>query len=255
MKKCRRIKITAFRRRTTVVLRKQDGRRIGTVGFCEGTEKPQAGAETDLTPSLTPQSKIGEMIMKAKTRILRMLVAVVLSCGFFHLQPSTSAQSAKGFMGLRGKPAPSTSSQSPNSNCKKLKGIRIDVFDPATGIVNGTVTHAGILNGTTEDVIDFAAGFVVTPDPNVVAYTGDSTITTNHGQLRTRPVTTQSIVTGVFTQFGNIDPNTSTGRFAGATGVIFFDGVPIGDPSIGPYKSEIGGEICYAPGVDAGNDN
>ena len=193
--------------------------------------------------------------MKAKARIISTIVAGVLALGLFHLQQTTSAQSTKGFLGPRGKPAPAISSPSPNSNCKLLKGIRIDVFDPATGIVNGTVTHAGILNGSTEDVINFAAGFVVTPDPNVVAYIGDSTITTIHGQLRISAVTTQSIVTGVFTQFGNIDPNTSTGKFAGATGVVFFNGVPIGDPSIGPYKSTIGGEICFAQGVDAGDDN
>jgi hypothetical protein len=195
------------------------------------------------------------MIMNAKTRKLRMLVAVVLSCCLVSLEQLALAQSPKGFLGLRGKPAPSTSSQSPNSNCKKLKGIRIDVFDPATGIVNGTVTHAGILNGSTEDVINFDAGFVVTPDPNVVAYTGDSTITTIHGQLKISAVITQSIVTGVFTQLGNIDPNTSTGKFAGATGVIFFNGVPIGDPSIGPYKSVIGGEICLAHADGESDDN
>ena len=42
MKKRRRIKITAFRRRTTIVLRKLDGSR-GTVGFCEETKEPPAG--------------------------------------------------------------------------------------------------------------------------------------------------------------------------------------------------------------------
>lgn len=190
--------------------------------------------------------------MKTKTRIVMALVAT-LTVGLFHLQQSTSAQTPKGFLGPRGKV--STSSPSPNSNCKKLKGVRIDVFDPATGIVNGTVTNAGFLNGTTEDVINFAAGFVVTPDPNVVAYIGDSNITTIHGQLKISAVTTQSIVTGVFTQFGNIDPNTSTGKFAGATGVVFFNGVPVGDPSVGPYKSVIGGEICLANADDLGDDN
>jgi hypothetical protein len=48
------------------------------------------------------------------------------------------------------------------------------------------------------------------------------------------------------TTWGNINPNISTGIFAGATGVIFLSGKPIGDPSIGPYKSEIVGEICFA---------
>ena len=44
MKKCRRIRITAFRRRTTIVLRPLDGSR-GTVGFCEDTKKPPASAD------------------------------------------------------------------------------------------------------------------------------------------------------------------------------------------------------------------
>lgn len=46
MKKCRRIKITAFRRRTTIVLRKLDESRIRTVGFCEGTKERLAGADS-----------------------------------------------------------------------------------------------------------------------------------------------------------------------------------------------------------------
>ena len=46
MKKRRRIKITSFRRRTTIVLRKLDGSRIRTVGFCEGTKEPLAGADS-----------------------------------------------------------------------------------------------------------------------------------------------------------------------------------------------------------------
>ena len=42
MTKCRRIRITAFRRRTTIVLRKLNGNR-GTAGFCEETKEPPAG--------------------------------------------------------------------------------------------------------------------------------------------------------------------------------------------------------------------
>jgi hypothetical protein len=82
--------------------------------------------------------------------------------------------------------------------------------------------------------------------PNVVAYTSDLTITTIHGQLKTSPVTTQSIVTGLGTEWGNINPNTSTGRFAGATGVIFFTFTAVGDPAIGPFEAEIVCEICFA---------
>jgi hypothetical protein len=178
--------------------------------------------------------------------MLVMLIAVVLTFGLFSLDQSTPAQSSRGLFAPHRNSAQPTSAQSSNSNCKKLKGIRIDMFDPVAGIASGTITHGGILNGTTEDVINFTAGVVVTPDPNVVAYLSDTTITTINGQLRTSLVTTQSFVTAVFSQWGYINPNTSTGRFAGATGVIFFTGKPIGDPSIGPYKAEITGEICFA---------
>jgi hypothetical protein len=148
--------------------------------------------------------------------------------------------------GSRGNSAQLTSSQSENSNCRKLKGSSVAVFDPATGIASGPVTNAGILNGTAEDVINFDAGFVFTPDPNVVAYLSDLTITTVHGQLKANAVVTQSIVTGDGTEWGYINPATSTGRFAGATGVIFFSFRAVGDPSIGPYESKITGEICLA---------
>lgn len=192
--------------------------------------------------------------MNGKTRKLMTLVAVVLTFCWVSLEQLALAQSPRGFLGLRGNSAQSTSSQSANSNCRKLKGIRIDVFDPAAGIAFGTITNGGILNGTTADVINFDAGVVFTPDPNLVAYLSDTTITTRRGQLKTSLVTTQSIVTGVFTQWGNINPNTSTGRFAGVTGVIFFNGIPIGDPSIGPYKSVIVGEICFAHDDDEEDD-
>lgn len=195
--------------------------------------------------------------MNAKNRKFMTLVAVALTFCLFPLEQSTSAQSPEGMFGPHGNSAQSTSPQSANSNCKKLKGIRIDVFDPASGIASGTITRGGILNGTTADVINFSAGFVFTPDPNVVAYLSDTTITTKKGQLKTSLVTTQNFVTGVFTQLGNINPNTSTGRFAGATGVIFFNGkpLPLADPSIGPYKSVIVGEICLVHDDDEGDDD
>ncbi len=155
------------------------------------------------------------------------LVVVMLILGLFSLEQSTSAQSA-------------------NSNCRTLKGRGVQVFDPVSGVVSGPVTNAGILNGTLEDVINFDAGFVFTPDPNVVAYISNLTITTIHGQLKASPVTTQSIVTGAGVEWGNIDPNTSTGRFAGATGKIVISFKPVGDPSVGPYEAEITGEICFA---------
>ena len=183
-------------------------------------------------------------MINAKTRALLTSAVIMLILSLFSLNQSTSAQSSRGLFGARGNSAQSTSSQSANGNCKVLRGTRIDVFDPAAGIAFGAIAGGGWLNGTTEDVVNVDAGFVLTPDPNVVAYLSDTTIKTAHGQLKVSLVTTFNFVTGVFTQWGNVNPNMSTGRFAGATGVIFFDGTSIGDPSIGPYESAIVGEIC-----------
>ena len=166
-------------------------------------------------------------MMSAKTRNLVTLVAVALTFCSLSLGQSAAAQSA-------------------GSNCKKLKGVAAQVFDPATGIGSGPITNAGFLNGTSEDAVNFSAGFVLTPDPNVVTYLSDLTITTANGQLKANDVNTFNFANGFFTEFGNINPNTSTGRFAGATGVIFFTGKTVGTPDVGPYEAEITGEICFA---------
>jgi hypothetical protein len=185
----------------------------------------------------------GEKMMNAKARTI-MTAAFMLILGFFFIDQPTSAQSGRGFFRPVGDSSQTTTALQTSGACKNLKGIRIDTFDPAAGTAFGAITGGGLLNGTTADVTNFDAGFVFTPDPNIVTYLSDTTITTNRGELKTRLVTTFNVVTGVFTQWGNIDPNTSTGRFAGATGVIYFPGISIGNPSIGPYKSEVVGEIC-----------
>ena len=177
--------------------------------------------------------------MNAKIIITTAILCAALVVGIF-LPQSTLAQSARGFVSVT-QPAAST-----NSNCKKVRANGVQVFDPVTGVVSGPVTNSGILDGNLEDAINFAAGFLFTPDPTVVAYTTNLTITTLHGQLRSNPVTTQSVVTGVGAEWGHIDPNTSTGRFAGATGTIVVSFKPVGDPSIGPYEAEINAEICFA---------
>ncbi len=165
-----------------------------------------------------------------KTRKLAMLVAVVLTIGFFF--------------------AEQTSAQSTNKTCKKIHGGGTQVFDPATGIISGPINSSGLLNGTLEDVVNFAAGFVFTPDPTVVTYTTNLTITTVHGQLKSSAVTTQSVVTGIGTEWGHLNPDLSTGRFAGATGMIFITFKPVGDPAVGPYEAQFSGEICFANDPD-----
>ncbi len=182
--------------------------------------------------------------MDAKTRIATTLLSVALAFGLF-LQQSTSAQATRGFVAIGGnttQPGPS-----PNSNCKKIRGNGIQVFDPLTGVVSGPVLNSGILDGTLEDVINFGAGFIFTPDPTVISYTTNLTITTMHGQLKANPVTTQSVVTGIGAEWGTVDSEASTGKFAGVTGTILVSFKPVGDPALGPYETEIIADICFAP--------
>ncbi len=177
-------------------------------------------------------------MMNAKTGKLMTLVAVVLTSCLGSLEQLALARSPRGFLGPGGNSAQSTSSQSANSNCKKLRGIRIDVFDPAAGIASGTITRGGILNGTTEDVINFGAGVAFTPDPSMLTltYLSDLTITTVHGELKASTVILSTVTGDFFTQMANINPATSTGRFAGATGVIFLSGKAVGDPFNRPLR-------------------
>jgi hypothetical protein len=173
------------------------------------------------------------MIMNAKMRIATILAALTLTFSLSQLLQSASAQSARNFFGVRGNAAASPSA---NSNCKKIRGNGIQMFDPLTAIVTGPVTNSGILDRDLGDVINFGAGFVFTPDPTVVAYTTNLTITTIHGQLRSNPVTIQSVVTAAGAEWGHINPNTSDGRFAGATGTISIVFKAVGDPSVGRLK-------------------
>lgn len=139
--------------------------------------------------------------------------------------------------------APSASAQS-ISGCKKAKGNWLDSLN-AVGGTSGTITNAGILNGTTETVYNPA--FVFTLDPNVVSYVAETTITTNHGQLVTDNVYIYNFVTGLGTALGSVKPDASTGQFAGATGVLYFNTTEtIGVVPDQSYVSRIAGEVCFA---------
>lgn len=184
--------------------------------------------------------------MNTKTRKVMTLLTIALAVGLFPVAQPSLAQSGRGLFRSSGYSERSNSDQSENRKCKPIKGKGIQFFDPVTGVISGPVTNAGILNGSLEDIVNFGAGVVFTPDPTVVAYTTELTITTIYGQLKVSPVTTQSLVTAAGTEFGNINPTTSTGRFAGATGLLFITFKAIGDPSIGPYEAEFSGEICLA---------
>jgi len=132
-----------------------------------------------------------------------------------------------------------TWAQSSNSYCKQIKGQWIDVY-PGTGAKTfGSVSNAGTLNGTTEAAYNSAA--FPTPASTVVSYTSNLTITSVNGRLTTTNVHLYDFATGLFTILARIDPGSSTGIFAGATGVLYASGKTIGGLT---YVAELNGEIC-----------
>jgi len=126
------------------------------------------------------------------------------------------------------------SSTSAVGNCKKAHG------NLSGGSGAGTISHGGILNGTTQAV--FTSAFTPTPNPTTFSFTDDLTVTTDKGVLKTHNVAIFDLALGVFTAIDRIDPNASTGDFAGATGVLYITGnTPDGGATI---EAEISGDIC-----------
>jgi hypothetical protein len=165
--------------------------------------------------------------MIGKTRKLMTLVAAVTLC-LFPLEQSASAQEQ------------STSAQSAHRGCKNVQGNMREVSN-GNG-TTGRITNGGILNGTTQLI--FTSGVLATPDPTSVSYTDDFTVTTNRGVLNTHNVGIFDFNTGLFTEIARIDPNTSTGVFARATGSLFTSGKTTDGGAT--YRSKITGEICLA---------
>ena len=129
-----------------------------------------------------------------------------------------------------------TQSASAASDCKKVKA------NLSGGGGFGTITQGGKLNGTTQAV--FTSMFTPTPDLTTFSFTDDLTVTTyHHGVLKTHNVAIFDVARGVFSAIDRIDPNASTGDFAGATGVLYINGrTPDGGATI---QAEITGEICF----------
>ena len=141
-------------------------------------------------------------------------------------------------------------SLSESDRCREVKATWIDGVTGTTYTgESGTITQGGVLNGTT--VVVYEPAFVYTPDPNFVAYISRLTITTNRGQLRAGVVYLYDVVKNdLWTAIGYIDPNSSTGKFAEATGVLYFNGKTLGTYPIVVYPSEITGHICFAKGSE-----
>jgi len=161
--------------------------------------------------------------MKLKIRILTTLALVALTIGLFSLSQSTSA----------------------GSNCYRAIG-NLSVVNNGNGTTSGTITQGGGLNGTTQAI--FTSAFTATPDPNTFSFTDDLTVTTtstfHKGELKTHNVGIFDGATGLFSAINRIDPNASTGNFAGATGVLYINGRTTDGGAT--FQAEITGEICLA---------
>lgn len=133
---------------------------------------------------------------------------------------------------------------SAENECKKAKGNLVEVFDPGNNTTTGTLSDGGWLNGTTVAV--FNSGAFPTPVPTEVTFTSTFTLTTGHGQLNGSRIYLLDLATGQGTTMVKIDPATSTGVFAGATGVLFSGLIKSTTVAVGPYYEVVSGQICFA---------
>ena len=135
--------------------------------------------------------------MNAITRPTMPIIACVLLLGLFAATPSASAESS--------------------DHCINVKGSFLEHF--GSGSNPGTMANGGILNGTTERVFNSAS--LPTPDPTAISFTSDYVVTTRRGVLKTHVVYIYDFLRAVAAAIHRIDPDASSGVFAGATGVLY----------------------------------
>ena len=107
------------------------------------------------------------------------------------------------------------------------------------GQTRATITHAGILNGTTTGQLEITGG-----TPPLLTVVGTGVLTTHHGTLTVSVAGTFNAATGVFEATGQIVHG--TGLLAGATGVLTFVGLE--DLTSGRFTQTITGTVCLAHG-------
>lgn len=125
--------------------------------------------------------------------------------------------------------------------CKNADGD-LSVVSNGNGTTSGTVRHGGKLNGTTRAV--FTSALTSTPNPNAFSYTDEFSIATDRGVLKAHNVGLFVVSNGLFSEIAIIDPGTSTGSFAAATGVLYINGKT--NDGGATFKAEITGELCVA---------
>jgi hypothetical protein len=119
--------------------------------------------------------------------------------------------------------------------CKKINATGVGQ-DLGGGNTTATITHGGPLNGTTSGHFD------VTGTPPVFTIVGTVVFTTKHGGLTANVAGTFNGANGAFTAAGPV--SAGTGKLAGATGTLTFDGVE--NLSTGSFTETITGTICRA---------
>jgi hypothetical protein len=156
------------------------------------------------------------------------IMAAVLTLRLFSLEESALAQEETAVA---------------QGDCRRVKGQKVSVNDAATNTTTGIITKGGRLNGTTVEV--FRADVSPTPDLTTVTFAADLTLTTSRGRLKASNVYLFDFAAGVGPVFWRINPTTSTGRFAGATGVVY-TAAKLTSVSPDTFFEEITGAICFA---------
>jgi hypothetical protein len=137
------------------------------------------------------------------------------------------------------------------SRCHRLSGgagLRASVVtagctSPVGLCTAGQLHGDSLLSGTTSFVADGlapAAGMPAVEAPTTLSYSGLITITTCDGTLTTRDTGIFDTAAGLFASRDVVVGG--TGRFAGATGHLFFHGT-----GTSSFDSDADGEICLAP--------
>jgi hypothetical protein len=132
--------------------------------------------------------------------------------------------------------AQTTSAAVPHDSCLSVNA-RAAGQNLGHGRTAATITHAGILNGTTAGQLEVTGG-----TPPLLTVVGTGVLTTNHGSLTVSVAGTFNTATGVFEATGHVVHG--TGVFAGATGVLTFVGVE--DLTSGRFTQTITGTVCLA---------
>lgn len=119
-------------------------------------------------------------------------------------------------------------------SCHKINA-RARGQDSGAGVTQAQVIGGGLLQGTT--VGNFAIGEVVGSE---AAITGTVKFTSNNATLTVTVSGTFNLASGAFSAAGPVTD--STGKLAGASGSLAFDGVE--NLSNGSFVEDISGRIC-----------